>query len=283
MTLVLACLTREVVYQISDRRLTGLAPPHEPRDDETNKAVVVAGRVVFGYTGLAQIETEQTDLWLTRILAGGSSDDMSLVAERLRIAATEAFRKIKCDEQSKRHAFQGVGWFRLKGETALTPGILTVDNAIDHSTGGWLPVPKDEFTTTTQFPTTLPAGCILNSVGFPLSSSEKGAIVRLIRKCVKHRRSTPRTVVSGLVIALRWLSKRYGPNSAIGAGLMVVSLPRQSVELAEQTHRILLLAGPPAEGVATFLYVSATGSATYFGPNFVGGGSAISDFRAGSL
>lgn len=287
MTLVLACLTRDVAYQISDRRLTSLAPPYAPIDDEANKVVVVSGRVAFSYAGLAQIGTassdERTDFWLTRVISSGPTDDMAQVAERIRVAATEAFAKLTCPAAVKRHAFQGVGWFRLKGESAFTPGIITIDNAVDHQTGTWLPEAKDEFMIVTQFPTRLPGSCILNSVGKSLNPHEKRAVVRFVRKCVKHRSSTPSVVGSSLVTSLQWLSSRYEPDSPIGKGLMLVSLPRRSVEHSETSGHVLLLASTPSKTNQTFLYVSATGSVTYFGPHFVMGRDSVTGFQARSL
>ena len=54
MTLILDCIARDAVFQVSDRRLTG-AYGGTAVDDQSNKAVVVDGRIVFGYTGLASL------------------------------------------------------------------------------------------------------------------------------------------------------------------------------------------------------------------------------------
>ena len=75
MTMLLACLTDELVYQVSDRRLTDVASSNVVVDDESNKAVVVDGRMVFTYTGLAKIGSERTDLWLARVIGDGRTDD----------------------------------------------------------------------------------------------------------------------------------------------------------------------------------------------------------------
>lgn len=59
MTLILDCIARDAVFQVSDRRLTD-AYGGTVVDDQSNKAVVVDGRVVFGYTGLATIDGQRT-------------------------------------------------------------------------------------------------------------------------------------------------------------------------------------------------------------------------------
>ena len=64
MTIVLDCFARDAAFQISDRRLTDAAHPGVLIDDETNKALLLNGRVVFSYTGLASIDGQRTDEWL---------------------------------------------------------------------------------------------------------------------------------------------------------------------------------------------------------------------------
>jgi len=205
MTLILTCLTARTVYQVSDRRLTYIANPKKIKDDETNKAVLV-GRVGFGYTGLAEIGQERTDDWLARVISEGPIDDMAKVAERIRSAASAAFRSLS--RKDRHHAFQGAGWFRLdEDEGRLSPGIITVHNAIDEQTGQWVSEPFDEFRTATQFPLRFEGGCVLNSVGVPVTAREKNAVVRLVRKCVKNRKSTPAAVVKALIMSMKWLSR----------------------------------------------------------------------------
>jgi hypothetical protein len=280
MTLVLSCLTDDIVYQVSDRRLTSFVRPDHVYDDERNKAVVVNGRVTFGYTGLAEIGNMRSDDWLARVIADGPSNDMAQVACRIKERATLVFRQLNLPVQFKRQAFQGVGWFRLKGEDWYSPGIVTIDNAIDHQTGSWLTHPLPEFQVTTRFPSKLPGGFILDSIGITPSAEEKNAVFRLAHKCVKHRRSTPRTIVHSLIVALRWLSSRH---AQIGLGLMVVVLPKRSVERSEESGHMFMVAGAPNEFTPSFVYVSATGLTTQIGPHFVSGGGIMPGFEGGSL
>lgn len=277
MTLVLTCLTRDAIFQVSDRRLTRSAPPFEIVDDEANKAVVVEGRVVFGYTGLARIQTERTDDWLARVIGSESTNDMAQIARRIKDAATQEFVRMNLPAQFKYHAFQGAGWFRLKGEDYLRPGTIVIDNGFDHRTWTALPSPLAEFRVSTSFPEKMRGECVLSSIGFVPSAEEKAAIVRLVRKCVKHRHSTFRTVLHALINSMRWLSSRHW---SIGPGLMAVCLPKKCVQILEESGQVMMLAGPPTDYAATFLYVSATGSTTIFGPHFVGDGSIAMNFRA---
>jgi hypothetical protein len=275
MTLILTCLTACTVYQVSDRRLTRITNASEIIDDERNKSVFV-GRVSFGYTGLAEIGQERTDNWLARVISEGPTNDMAQVAERIRSAATAAFRTLP--KQYRHHAFQGSGWFRLQGEKGLSPGIITVHNSIDEQTGQWVSEPFDEFRTATQFPSKLDGGCVLNSVGVMPTASEKDAVVRLIRKCVKHRTSTPATVVKGLIISVRWLSGRH---ERVGNSILAVTLPKKSVENWERTGRSMLLAAPPNDSTATFTSASRQGSLSWNGPHIANQGIVLTDVQVG--
>jgi hypothetical protein len=277
MTLILTCLTARNVYQVSDHRLTRISNPEEIMDDERNKAVFV-GWGSFGYTGLAEIGKERTDNWLARVISEGPTNNMAQVAERIRSAASAAFRSLP--RKYRHHAFQGAGWFRLQGEEQLSPGIMMIHNGVDEQTGGWLVEPLEEFRTATQFPSSLPGGCILNSVGVVASAAEKDAVVRLLRKCVKHRSSTPATVHKALIISMRWLSSRH---PTIGNSLLAVSLPKHSVEEWQRTGLTTLIAALPNNSTATFTYVSPQGSLTWFGPHIASEGVVLTGVQAGSL
>lgn len=79
MTLILACVTPTMVYQVSDRRLTLASNPKAIVDDERNKSVFV-GRVSFGYTGLAYVGNERTDIWASSRRSEGPTD-MAVVTD----------------------------------------------------------------------------------------------------------------------------------------------------------------------------------------------------------
>jgi hypothetical protein len=151
-TLILTCLTEDCAYQVSDRRLTSFDPPRGLIDDESNKALFVNGRVVFGYTGISRINGEKTDLWLTRIAAAAHTTDMAAVARRIRDEATSAFKRMTFASRHKRHAFQGAGWFSKPDGSGLRPGAITIQNTIDPTTHDWQPYARGRFDLGTDFP-----------------------------------------------------------------------------------------------------------------------------------
>jgi hypothetical protein len=274
MTLILSCLTADTVFQVSDRRLTLHSDAETIRDDDRNKAVFL-GRVSFGYTGLANIGAVRTDDWLAKVISQGPTiRDMSAVADRIRTAANEAFRGIP--RGIGRHIFQGVGWFRLAGEKDLTPGVITIHNCLDEATATWLPEAYPEFRISTQFPSSLPGNCILQSVGVDPTPQEKSAVLRLVRKCAK--RKNPVAVVQAMIRSMRWLSGRH---SRIGNSFLAVSIPKRSVEEIERTGRLLLVASPPNDRTASFLYISA-GKLIWHGPHIVKEGTFLT-FECGPI
>src|SRR5690348_1928072 len=98
------------VLQASDRRVTDLFTG-TLMDSKTNKSIVLDNRVSFGYTGLAQLEGEETDWWLTTVLSALPKDMvigdvLSHVAQR----ATIATRKAWIPQANRHLAFVGAGW-----------------------------------------------------------------------------------------------------------------------------------------------------------------------------
>lgn len=283
MTLILTCLTDDCVYQVSDRRLTSFDPPRSPVDDESNKAVFVSGRVIFGYTGISKVNGENTDLWLTRVAASMATTDVGAISRRICDEATNAVHQMGFASRYKRHAFQGAGWFSDPNGSALRPGIVTIHNALEPGTHAWLPYARRRFELVTDFPRIGQAQFHLTSVGLTPTPQEKGAIYRVVRKCVHRRLRRQQCVLYALVMSMRWLHHRYQPNSPIGPNMMAVSLPKSAAERTAQTGHFTALAAGPAAGTATFLDVNISGRADVFGPHFVYGGSAMTGFTAGPI
>src|SRR5687768_9667498 len=134
MTFILSCATKDAVYQVSDRRLTWLggSAPGSVKDDESNKAVLIDGRMAFGYTGLAEVQGLRTDYWLAKLFGNVPTADLAAVAERIRSQATEAFSNMKVSNPRwLRHAFVGIGWGTYRSETELVPILVTISNALN--------------------------------------------------------------------------------------------------------------------------------------------------------
>ncbi len=280
MTLILACLTHDAVYQVSDRRLTSANPPYPVIDDESNKAVVVDGRMSFGYTGLAKIAGKRTDEWLYYTIDDGPTNSALEVANRIAERASSDFSKIRLPAKLKRQVFQCVGWFKCAGERGLSPGIIYIYNALDPVTGDWLDQALPEFKVTVDIPTEYRAGSYLSSVGIDPTDEQKLSISRLMRKCIRHKNATFRAAEKGLIISVHWLSTLY---SQIGSSLMVSYLPKKSAENYEKTGKSTIFAGPAGKDVPSFFYVSGTGSRMFYGPHVIIGGEGVMNFQVSPL
>src|SRR5829696_8178317 len=183
MTLVLSCITPKFVLQVSDRRLT--YPNGSVADDETNKAVVFQGHILFGYTGLARIARTDTHVWTVEALLRGQAStagNFMASADHLGKEATRAFQRIP-DRGLKRHAFVAAGWASSgPGSQALRPFLMTISNALD-DTGRWLPLADRHFRIAFH---SLPEGELFSffSIGQALTSDEDVSIRRNLRRCL---------------------------------------------------------------------------------------------------
>lgn len=282
MTLILSCITDDVVYQVSDRRLTRLTPLRELVEDESNKAVFVNGRVAFAYTGLSVVGGKKTDQWLVQAIASKPSEDMNEVVENISAKATAAFRRMSVASRYKRHAFQGVGWFSLADHADLVPGVVTIHNALGPE-GDWLGYSKKEFEVQTKFYRLSRRQFVIHSAGLTPTKAEKATIYRLLRKCVHRRRKRSSAILGALVMAIRWLSMRYEPGSPIGRNVMGLCVPKESANAYQRTGEFFALASGPTCGTATFLDLPEHHRPVTYGPLAVIGGCQILGFQAGPI
>ncbi len=121
MTLILSCMTHEHTLQVSDRRLINVRTGRLI-SNKTNKAVLVCGHFGFGYTGVAKLENEDVDEWLTRVLSDSALKGPKDSMEALRVRATEAVRQLqsRLSPQERRVAFVGAGWNRPPSSSPAT-------------------------------------------------------------------------------------------------------------------------------------------------------------------
>jgi hypothetical protein len=285
-TLVLSMITKDWVAQVSDRRLVWLEQDKVVRsDDERNKAVVWCGRLVFGYTGLAELGVErQTDLWLANRLneieeavASGGEVDQGHLLEGLAERCTDYFNGPRIggiEETLRRHGFVAVGWARFAGERDFSPYIGVVSNF----EAGNLPELR---TAERQFRIALirlrrERDFEISAVGHRPSPAELDLLVER----VSQTRGDVNGAVELLATKVREVADRV---DAVGRGLMINVLPRSAVRAGQAEH-MLILSGPQ-EGTPTFLYVPPHDDlpGVDYGPVSVCGGSVMSGFEARSL
>ena len=149
MTLIISVLTEDAVLQASDRRLVWLEPDgsFRPRDDDRNKAVMFGKRMVFAYTGLANLgpRKQKTDDWLAQVLHNCREDgDQGDILDSL---ARETTARLQHDlyanlpAAQRGHEFSVVGWAAFPdSKPSFRPYFAWVSNLRDEF-GQLLPGP----------------------------------------------------------------------------------------------------------------------------------------------
>lgn len=270
MTLILSCATQEYVVQVSDRRLVTL-PDGQLRDDDTNKAVVFCGRMVFAYTGLAKLENnEGTDVWLTKVLSDPSCRSLSDAVNTIRTRATETFQEIPLSAERKRHTFVGIGWTRNSLEEPFRPIICAISNYEDEQ-GNISSRARDEFTNRIFILQESDTFDFL-STRQQLPANFKTELVRNVRRCVK-RQCGPQPITRLLAVGIR---KVAVDNKNVGDNLLAVSFPKSAIGSPD----FLMVSGSPLIDVPSFLYIPAHQTdGIEYGPNVACKGWGMTEFR----
>ena len=185
MTLILSCATRDFVLQVSDRKTTRPLPDGtvETKDNDANKVVVVCNNAVVGYTGLAELDGEDTDVWLARTLAEAKARWAVDACHAIAPKATAALASVSYPATLKRQAFVAVGWQVNAAGYASSPVISYASNALD-SHGKWSQAAANEFTTRAHV-LTKPRRFLLLDAGCLLSDRRRAAIERILRQAVR--------------------------------------------------------------------------------------------------
>ena len=248
MTLILSCLTSKYAIQVSDRRL--MQSDGVIRDEHSNKAILVNGNIVFGYTGLASMDNGKTknDEWFSNILseAHKAHPNVSLTttAEYIAKRATNLVCRIKTTSELKRLAFVGIGWGKSPGKDDLFPIYMTISNMHDKN-GKLLAQAQPEFSVSVFTPPDdMPV--MLVSDGQLLNKKIRNRVLRILKKCV-DKGVGPKTISRILVATAR---KVASANPKVGRNLLVNFIPKAAVQIG----KLNLIGSPPRDDIITFAY-----------------------------
>ncbi len=275
MTLILSCLTADYAIQVSDRRLT--LPDGSLYDDHSNKAILVNGNIIFGYTGLAFFDNRKTrnDEWFLNALseAHKAHPNVSLTttAEFIANRATEEVSRMNITPKLKRLAFVGVGWGKPPEQEGLKPIYLIISNS-HNSDGRWSSQAQPKFSVLVFTPPDdLPV--MLVSDGQLLNSTLRKRVLRLLNKCVEKGLS-PKTIAQILVATARNVASS---NPAVGRNLLVNSIPKNSV----RPGLLNLIGHLPMSHRQTFTYVPEnTSLQVQYGPYVFHHGVLIKEIKS---
>jgi len=265
-TLVLNCLTRDYLFQVSDRRLMRGT---EVVEDNANKNVLQGGGIAFSYTGLAEIEGKKTDEWLLSVLPDSFQDTAKVIVEK----ATEAFKRMNPPSAVKRHAFAGVGWLQRERWSPPRPTFILISN-FHQLDGEELRSASDRFSALAW---QLPENVIVQvfPVGQRVPKRQLEDLHETLKRCVKKKKGST-TVMRLLVMAMREIAEN---NPAVGKNLLALGLPRKAAGVPGATSP--LVEKKMIEDENTFLYIPADSlDGIAYGPAFKGKGFLAWDFEA---
>lgn len=221
MTLVIPFVSDEFAMLVSDRRFTH--PDGTLGDDDGNKVVVYNRCHCFAYTGLTGINGKPTDIWLADVLATLRVAPLRPAIAKVRTEATRAFRQMSLPARLKRHAFVGIGWWRLQPMNLKRPVMFLISN-FHVPDGTLLPEAEDDFS---AWITVLGPRCPFrwDAIGQPISREFVVEATRLFRRMGRRRMSANAVwkVTSSVI------SQTAGHNPAVGHGLLGVCIPLASL------------------------------------------------------
>lgn len=284
MTLVLTLITRDVVVQVSDRRLVRLESDGSigVADENANKAVFFAHRAVYGYTGIAAVGPyrQSTDEWLADAIA--SAPDQGQAMDALARAATERWkhRLIRSyPPELRRHEFAGAGWAKFHdGDGQFESYVSVVSNFRGPDRK---PIPLSDNFLRIVFRLEPEHDALLIDCGYELSQEDRARVFTRLSHVAQSEASAWKfaTVV---VDAIREIADRSDVET-VGKGVLVTCIPKKIVETPRDFN--IVLATAPMEDEATFLYIDEdVDTAIQYGPIVVTqSGSIMANFEARPL
>jgi hypothetical protein len=224
-TLIVPFISQDFVALASDRRITWLIGGAPTKwEDTENKAIVVAGHFLMGYTGFARLGNVKTEQWVVEKLQGvDPSSDFRLLATQ----AESAVKAMHLPLKRSGHAFVAVGYGALKskGTGELEALAITVSNAVgDSEYGEWHPKPTFSIRRTPSLAS--PDDFRLNAFGMPPPRAEMDKAVDLIRRYRKRHRDRALGVLQLMVDLIRRQAERC---DGVSKDVSVSVLPRGAV------------------------------------------------------
>lgn len=251
MTLILTCLTKDYLIQISDKRLT--YPDRRVASNNTNKAVLQAPFVSWGYTGLATIQGEAADIWWARQLkeVEKAAKDNLDYRRLLTVALNQKFNSLRPSvKRLARHAYVGMYWARQSGR--LLPGLVEFSNFLR------LPFVEEGPIKFMAFGATIPDRHThyLHTAGAAVSDQIKKTMDLYIRKCIKAQ-TGPKEIA---VVMASGLLKIAAHDPTVGKDFLTICFPRTVAERVASGDPNLFLNDMPGKDFLSFWYSNYDGS-----------------------
>jgi hypothetical protein len=271
-TLIVSFISEEFVALVSDRRITWqIGGASTKWEDTENKAVVLAGHFLMGYTGFARLGGVKTEQWVVQKLV---EVDPGSYFSAMATEAELAVRHMKQPLERSGHAFVAVGYGRFRADPdALHALCITVSNALgDGEYGRWDPAPQFSVERTPVL--SGPDDFRLNAFG---TVPPRQIVEELVDPIQHYRRDHPVSVLGVLMLLVDLVRRVAAADDRVSKDVSVSVLPRAAVPAdAVRTPVVSGLVSDPIDGLTCMFVPEGTnpqGPAVY-APATVGPGMA---------
>lgn len=279
MTMVVAAMTRDYAFMVSDRRLT-YSNSGKLYTDHESKTVILNDQFVLAYTGLGDLGGMPTHRWVASAL---SSQPPEKWLQGLAEEATKAIRRVHLPRSMRAHTFLLVGYaWSPKGQRQLVPVSFIISNC--HSSDcGRLATPRDTFIVAP-----LPLANLRSVVFFVGSGRIQRArrllLQRTIRRYLRANPERPQTALAMLASEVLAVAERdslamakLGRDSRVGRNLLATSFPRKAY--GKPASVAIQPSSADWEKEITSVYVGDDARFVTYGPTVVYPGLEIADMR----
>lgn len=272
MTLIISVISPHWTMQASDRRFSALDGSHHI--DASNKAIFVAERLTFAFTGRTDMAGEPSDNWFQRQLSRHLRRGMTLdnAFEEIATMLSEYFAALPEEDPNCLLAFIGVGW-TAGSIPERWPILAWISNFHDRD-GMQLANPLEEFFCSSK-PLVDRDPFLVHQAGVTLSDARWVELKARVAGLLKT--GDDPDPVGRLIVET--IQMEATAKEAIGPGVMLNNLPRAP---GPPGGEIMLVGKRPDADVRTFTYIPEEGfDGRYLGPLVVSSdGSAIGGFEA---
>lgn len=249
MTLIIGLISEEYVLLASDRRITWISGPDKAKTEDTeNKAVLLAGQFLLGYTGFARLGPRgkfKTEQWIVDQLR--DVQDPSDYFQTIAAKAGPAIAAMGKPVEESGHAFIAVGFGTNRGDAAGPQAVgVTISNALGGGYGSWKP--RQNFEVTRTSPLNGSNDFRLTLAGLVPPTDHAREAIDLIRRYRKHDPSRILGVAQILVRLIR--SVRH---EGVGEDISVSVLPRSAVPASHLTAPLDGLKDPVKQLTCVFV------------------------------
>jgi hypothetical protein len=224
-TLIVPFISEDFVALSSDRRITWqIGGASTNWEDTENKAIVLAGHFLMGYTGFARLAGRRTEQWVVDTLR--QVDDPTLYFNVLAREGERAVKSLGQPVGRSGHAFVAVGYGRFRRDPgALHAFLVTISNALGDGTyGTWRPEP----TFSVERSPTLSGSDDFRVSAFGISPP-RAEIDLMVDHIQEYRTESPGGIVGVLELMVNLIRSVAARDDRVSSHVSLSVLPRAGV------------------------------------------------------